>query len=103
MSTVNPWEVDSVQAFLCLKCPECTFDSKQKETFRDHALENHPLSFVLFGKACKEEDLNTSFLEDFLNNPGEISIKEEVPESNSTNSNVIPGRVHSRFQFQILH
>ena len=89
MTTVNPWEVDSVQAFLCLKCPECEFDTKHKETFRDHALENHPMSFVLFGKACKEEDLNNpSFLADIFD-PGNIPIKEELPESTLINSNLI--------------
>ena len=55
VTTVNPWQVDSVQAFVCLKCPECTFDAKKGEIFRDHALENHPLSFVLFGKTLNEE------------------------------------------------
>ena len=86
MTTVNPWEVDSVQAFLCLKCPECEFDAKQKDMFREHALENHPLSFVLFGKTCKDEDLNSSFLADIFD-PGDIPIKEELPDSNSINSN----------------
>ena len=52
---VNPWKVDSIQEFSFLKCPECTFDSKEEETFQDHAIENHPLSFILFGKALKEE------------------------------------------------
>ena len=34
--------------FSFLKCPECTFDSKEEEIFEDHAVENHPLSYVLF-------------------------------------------------------
>ena len=38
MALPNPWHVDSVQAFLYLKCPECTFDTKKGDTFRDHAL-----------------------------------------------------------------
>ena len=83
MTTVNPWEVDSILAFFCLKCPECEFDAKHEDTFRDHALENHPLSFVLFGKTCKEEDLNS--LEDIFD-PEDIPIKEELHDSNSINS-----------------
>ena len=51
----NPWQVESIQEFLFLKCPECPFDSKEEETFQDHAIENHPLSFILFGKSLKEE------------------------------------------------
>ena len=46
----NPWQVDSIQAFSCLKCPECVFDTKEENDFKNHALDNHPLSFVLFGK-----------------------------------------------------
>ena len=52
----NPWLVESLQAFTFLKCPECIFDSKEEYTFQDHAIENHPLSFVLFGKTFKEEE-----------------------------------------------
>ena len=46
----NPWAVDSVQAFSCLKCPECAFNTNQETFFQDHAVENHPLSIALFGK-----------------------------------------------------
>ena len=52
---INPWNVQSLQAFLCLKCPECVFDTKEKDSFENHAIENHPLSSVLFGKTLKEE------------------------------------------------
>ena len=53
----NPWDVDSVQVFWYLKCPECIFDTREEENFRDHAFQNHPLSFVFFGKKLKEESL----------------------------------------------
>jgi hypothetical protein len=46
----NPWLVDSVRAFSYLKCPECDFNSKEEGLFQDHAVENHPMSFVLFGE-----------------------------------------------------
>ena len=47
----NPWQVDSIKAFACLKCPECAFNTNIENNFTDHAVENHPLSFVLFGKS----------------------------------------------------
>ena len=50
MSNNNPWRVNSVQAFLCLKCPECDYNTNQETFFQDHAVENHPLSIALFGK-----------------------------------------------------
>ena len=47
----NPWKVDTVQAFLCLKCPQCDFYTKEDHNFKDHAICNHPMSYVLFGKS----------------------------------------------------
>ena len=47
----NPWQVDSIEVFYYLKCPECTFDTQEEVTFQDHAVANHPLSFTLFGKS----------------------------------------------------
>ncbi len=52
----NPWQVDSLQYFLYLKCPECTFDTQKEEIFEEHALENHPLSFVFFGETFVKEE-----------------------------------------------
>ena len=51
----NPWQVDSIQAFTFLKCPECNYDTKQENDFKDHAVDNHPLSSVLFSKTLKKE------------------------------------------------
>ena len=60
----NPWQVDSIQAFSYFKCPECIFDSQEEGIFQEHAIENHPLSLVLFGKtALKEEEF------DLIQNP----------------------------------
>merc|ERR1712008_621506 len=50
LMAVNPWFVDSLQTFWQLKCPECTFDSKEEDTFKYHAVTKHPMSLVLFGK-----------------------------------------------------
>ena len=46
----NPWHVESILAFYCLKCPECEFNSKEENNFVHHAKECHPLSNVLFGE-----------------------------------------------------
>ena len=46
----NPWHVESIQAFYFLKCPECGFDTKEEKNFQTHAIQNHPLSSVLFGE-----------------------------------------------------
>ena len=54
----NPWQVDSIEAFVCLKCPECYFTSKQENLFQDHAVQCHPLSHVLFGMIKLECDAN---------------------------------------------
>ena len=40
----NPWDVDSLQAFLTLKCPECDFCTDVETLFQAHAVANHPLS-----------------------------------------------------------
>ena len=50
MANHNPWRVESIKAFYYLKCPECKYDSKEESTFEDHAIENHPMSYELFGK-----------------------------------------------------
>ena len=52
----NPWQVESVEAFLVFWCPECPFLSKEKNVFEDHALKNHPLSFELFEKEFEVEE-----------------------------------------------
>ena len=53
MATYNPWHVDSIQSFWFLRCPECPFDTKEEYIFQDHAIENHPASFSLFGKTLE--------------------------------------------------
>ena len=57
MDADNPWQVESIEAFYFLKCPECNFFTKEDKTFYNHAVENHSLSFVLFGKPEKSKDL----------------------------------------------
>ena len=40
----NPWDVDSLQAFLTLKCPECDFCTDVETLFQAHAVANHERS-----------------------------------------------------------
>ena len=53
----NPWQVNGIEEFSYFHCPECTFVAKEESLFQDHALENHPLSFGLFGKKLEESDI----------------------------------------------
>ena len=50
MDADNPWQVESIEAFYFLKCPECLFFVQEDSKFHNHAIKNHPLSIVLFGK-----------------------------------------------------
>ena len=61
----NPWKVNSLQAFheIFLKCPECAFTTKEEACFKDHAVKNHPLSLVLFGRS--KEATNRQLEDDF--------------------------------------
>ena len=54
----NPWAVESIQEFYFLKCPECDFDTKEENSFENHATENHPLSLVLFDKQSVKKDFD---------------------------------------------
>ena len=105
MTAYSPWHVESIQAFWFLRCPECPFDTKEEYIFQDHAVENHPGSFALFGKTVKEEtldnayeieDQNSDFHDNFDNHEPlpeplflstispEVHIKEEIPDDTET-------------------
>ena len=74
----NPWNVDSIDAFIFLKCPECVYDTKEEHDFRDHAFENHPMSFVFFGKKIKEESYDEVKQENYDNLDGNHSDNAEI-------------------------
>ena len=74
----NPWKVKSIQAFACLKCPECDFDTKEESFFQEHAVEKHPSSFVFFGK------IKSLYLSSVL------FVKETDKELNSNVAMVMP-------------
>ena len=73
MDADNPWQVESIEAFYFLKCPQCLFFTQKENSFYHHAVENHPLSLILFGKPTIE-----------IINPLEIldsPVKIETPEN----------------------
>ena len=59
----NPWQVDSLQAFSYLCCPECVYRSQEESSFQAHALQNHPSSIVLFSKkvTIKKEEIEDEY------------------------------------------
>ena len=63
----NPWQVDNLQAFSFLCCPECIYKSQEETSFEAHAIQNHPLSSVFFS-IVNVDPLNVT------------PIKEEVTE-----------------------
>ena len=65
----NPWQVDNLQAFWFLCCPECVYRSKEETSFQIHAIQNHPLSSEFFSGG-KQDPLNVT------------PIKEEPNEDN---------------------
>ena len=48
MARLNPWLVESIEAFSFYCCPECQFRSNEAIFFQAHALQNHDLSKSLF-------------------------------------------------------
>ena len=44
----NPWMVEKLQDFLFLNCPECSFKTKAKDYFQNHAVKEHPMSCAFF-------------------------------------------------------
>ena len=76
----NPWQVDSVQAFSFLKCPECIYDTKEEDFFQVHAIENHPLSFVLFGKTLNQDDID---FDQEVKSENDYVTTEDLPENSN--------------------
>ena len=77
MDVNNPWQVVSIEAFYCLKCPECMYFTTEDSQFYNHAVEKHPLSGALFGNP-KDETINP---EEILN----LIVKNEPPENSFEN------------------
>ena len=50
----NPWLVDNAEVFLKYSCPECDHHAKELDEFKDHAVNKHELSKVLFNDVDEE-------------------------------------------------
>ena len=82
----NPWRVDSIQEFSCLKCPECDYFNKQESYFKDHAISKHPLSSVLFDKSKPKSESDVAVkveMPDCISHVTVEDIKKEPDELNS--------------------
>ena len=84
----NPWQVNSIEAFAYLKCPECEFDSKAESSFKSHAVKTHPLSRVFFGKTMIDNDTKVTILK-YDPNHIENNIQENHEELDFDTNNVI--------------
>ena len=77
----NPWKVESIKAFYYLKCPECKFDTKEESSFQDHAIENHPMSYELFGKkSVTEEEFDSVMIKEGQMSDFDENIKVDFAE-----------------------
>ena len=76
----NPWQVQSIDAFYYLKCPECGFDTKDENFFELHATENHPLSFTFYGQTYNEPELEKNYFIKPEPMSDAIDIKQELPD-----------------------
>ena len=75
----NPWLVGNIQSFLYLNCPECSYRTKKKDSFQEHALQNHPLSCSFFEEDKFKIDPfeNNDFIDDYAS-------EQEVFKSDET-------------------
>jgi len=76
----NPWRVDSIQEFSCLKCPECDYFNKEEIYFEDHAVSNHPLSSVLFDKIKPTSTFEVMVKQEALDCENKISVSDVKEE-----------------------
>ena len=83
----NPWKVESIQEFSCLKCPECFFFTKEQNYFEDHAIANHPLSAILFDETMSSYEIEDNFKEEVLDEINHVNvgdIKKEPTEQDTS-------------------
>ena len=77
--SINPWQVDNIQEFYFLKCPECNFVHKEESDFQNHAVENHPLSIVFFGDSPDIKMEEITIIDDFNEeNESNNTVNEEL-------------------------
>ena len=47
---MNPWDVENLQDFYFLCCPECVYRTKEENEFTTHCVNLHPNSMRFFSK-----------------------------------------------------
>ena len=99
---MNPWNVDDLNAFCFLNCPECLFKSKEEEQFAAHAIESHPQSQVFFKIAT---DINLTeqniAIDSITNEPSEtLIIPEQILESMETKTS--GGKQDVKFYIKVM-
>ena len=82
----NPWKVESIQNFSCLKCPECTFFTREEKDFEIHAVKNHPLSAALFDKTMFNSEIIVTKKQEVLSDVSDFSIFNTNKDSIVLNS-----------------
>ena len=75
----NPWDVENIQEFSFLNCPECSFKTKEDNMFQNHAVTNHPLSSILFNSKSDE------LIDDIITEDTDL---EKVKNSRKTNRKI---------------
>ena len=87
--SINPWQVDNIQEFYFLKCPECDFVHKEESDFQNHAVENHPLSVVLFGDLPNIKMEEITIIDDFNEeNESSNTVNEELPKTENDTEDI---------------
>ena len=79
----NPWQVESLDDFTFICCPECTFKSKTESSFQNHALDNHPQCLAFFSENLESHGLDNENID--IKEEPLISIPEELPSHSIDN------------------
>ena len=89
----NPWHVTDLEEFLYYCCPECDEKNQSKESFLEHALEQHPKSKNCISKFAVKEELieyedeenseNYVAKEEFNYNVLDLECNVEILDSNN--------------------
>ena len=88
---LNPWLVDTIEAFSFYCCPECTFKSNEPNFFQNHALKNHDLSKSLFDNTNLEEIKVKVKLENIEIEPGSQNEYLSETEAKVNSSSLLKG------------
>ena len=79
----NPWQVETIQAFSFLNCPECSFKSKNEDFFQEHAVQCHPRSCVFFDEELFVKNVDNKESRNIV----EVKI-EQVQDKSETNNDL---------------